>query len=236
MRPISSVPANPPLPEAWFSRVNTDDGMVISNAPSRLSEKTTNSAAMKPLTHGLAPSCTTPTGPSTAVITRPSPENSTMIPRQKTTACRIASRRPPDCRLRKYDMVMGIIGKQHGVKMEATPKPKAARRKRDQLCAGAAGLCPGGAGAGSFTRAKPTGGTGVEGVTAGSIVILAVPDHLPGTQVLSLQVWKRAAISTVVAPAGASGRVLTNSAKAAEPSNVSVSLLKLGSNARLGEI
>ena len=31
-------------------------------------------------------------------------------------------------------------------------------------------------------------------LAAGSIVILAVPDHLPGTQVLSLQVWKRAAI------------------------------------------
>jgi len=128
---------------------------------------------------------------------------------------------------------MGIIG-EHGVKMEATPKGRKRREGRGPLCAGAAGLCPGGAGAGSFNRAKPTGGTGVEGVTAGSIVILAVPDHLPGTQVLSLQVWKRAAISTVVAPAGASGRVLTNSAKAAEPSNVSVSTVEVGIERALG--
>ena len=55
-----------------------------------------------------------------------------MIPRQKTTACTMLSRRPPDCRLRKYDIVIGIMGKTQGVKMEASPKPKATARKASQ--------------------------------------------------------------------------------------------------------
>jgi len=54
------------------------------------------------------------------------------------------------------------------------------------------------------------------------MVRFAVPDHLPGTQVLSLQVWKRAAISSVAAPGGASGRVSIMSSNRAELSNVSV--------------
>src|SRR5208283_1534576 len=114
------------------------------------------------------------------------------------------------------------------------PKPKAARRKRDQLCRGAAALAGAGAIAGGFTSVKPGGSATAVTFAAGSITRIAVPDHLPGTQVLSLQVWKRAAISSVVGPARASGRVSITSAKDAEPSKVSVWLLKLGSNARLG--
>ncbi len=61
-------------------------------------------------------------------MSKPMPENSTMIPRQKTTACATPSRLPPACRLRKYDMVMGIMGKTQGVKMQANPTPKASSR------------------------------------------------------------------------------------------------------------
>ena len=91
-----------------------------------------------------------------------------------------------------------------------------------------------GAIAGGFTSVKPGGSAMAATLAAGSMVRFAVPDHLPGTQVLSLQVWKRAAISSVVSPARASGRVSITSAKDAEPSKVSVWLLKLGSNARFG--
>ena len=130
--PMSSAPANPPCSEDWFKRVRIADGMAISNAPSRLNPKAMNNAAIKPLTQGLAPSFDTPKGPRIAVTSRPRPLKSTMIPRQKTTAWITPSRRPPDCRFRKYDMVMGIIGKTQGVKMEARPKPKATSRNAAQ--------------------------------------------------------------------------------------------------------
>src|ERR1039457_5364795 len=128
VRPISSVPAKPPLPEDWFRRVRIEDGMVISKAPSRLSEKAMNRTVMKPFTQGLEPSCLTPTGPSSRVASRPRSEKRTTIPRQKTTARMTPSRFPPDCCWRKYDMGMGIIGKTQGVNMLGRPKPKAPRR------------------------------------------------------------------------------------------------------------
>ena len=112
------------------------EGMVISKAPSRLRPKAMKSAEMKPLTHGLDPRVTMPNGPRIAVVARPRPENSTMIPRQKTRACTMLSRRPPDCRLRKYDIVIGIMGKTQGVKMEARPKPKATARNASSPSAG----------------------------------------------------------------------------------------------------
>src|ERR1039457_5340188 len=140
--PISSVPAKPPFSEDRFKRVRMEDGMVISNAPSRLNPKAMNSAAINPLTHGFAPSCATPKGPSIAVTRSPRPENSTTMPRQKTTAWITPSRRPPDCRFRKYDMVMGIIGNTQGVKIEASPNPNASTKKAAQPCADGAGDCP----------------------------------------------------------------------------------------------
>ena len=82
--PISSVPAIPPCCVPRSSLVSTDDGMVISKAPSRLRPKARNTSAMKPFTQGFDPSCTTPNGPRTAVVSRPSPENSTTIPRQNS--------------------------------------------------------------------------------------------------------------------------------------------------------
>src|ERR1017187_6673055 len=132
VRPINRVPAKPPLPEDWFSRVRIADGIAISKAPSRLSPKAMNRTVMKPLTQGLEPSCLTPTGPSSRVARRPREEKRTTIPSQKTTACMAPSRFPPDCWWRKYDMVMGIMGKTQGVKMEASPKPKATSRKAPQ--------------------------------------------------------------------------------------------------------
>src|SRR3954447_21399700 len=96
-----------------------------------------NSAEMKSLTHGFDPSCTMPNGPSNAVIASPIPEKSTMMPRQNTSACTMLSRLLPDGRLRKYDMVIGIIGKTQGVKMDASPKPNATARKAARLSGGA---------------------------------------------------------------------------------------------------
>jgi hypothetical protein len=78
-----------------------NEGTVISKAPSRLNPKAMKRAEMKALTHGLLPRVTMPNGPRMAVVARPRPEKSTMIPRQKTNACTMLSRRPPDCRLRK---------------------------------------------------------------------------------------------------------------------------------------
>ena len=151
--PMSRVPANPPFSDDWFSRVRMDDGMVISNAPSRLKPKAMNNAAMKPLTQGLdAKLRHARRAPAMAVVTSPSPENSTMIPRQKTTACVTESRRLPECRLRKYDMVMGIIGNTQGVKMEASPNPNATSRKAHHpWSAGVLAL------AGGFGSAYPVG-------------------------------------------------------------------------------
>src|SRR5207248_7210437 len=88
----------------------------------------------KPFTQGFEPSCFTPTGPSTAVTSSPNPENRTTMPRQKTIACASPPRFSPDCRLRKYDMVIGIMGKTQGVKMHARPAPNATRRNAPQPC------------------------------------------------------------------------------------------------------
>jgi hypothetical protein len=99
--PMSSAPAKPPFSEDRFNRVRMGEGILISKAPSRLSANARNNAAMNPSTHGLEPSVTTPNGPSKAVVSRPSPENSTTIPRQKIAASATLSRRPPAGRLRK---------------------------------------------------------------------------------------------------------------------------------------
>jgi hypothetical protein len=188
VRPIRSVPPKPPFSVERLSRVRMDEGMVISKAPSRLRPNVMNSAEIKPLTHGLEPSCTTPKGPSSAVISRPIPEKSTMIPRQKTTACVTPSPLPADCRFRKNDMVIGIIGKTHGVKIEASPKPKATSRNPARLWselveAGTAVL----PGAGGLASAKPAGMTGA--AAPGVTFRAAVPEKRDGTHCVSLQVW-----------------------------------------------
>src|SRR6202162_6621681 len=98
---------------------------------------------MKPFTQGLLPSCTTPNGPAMVFIKTPRPVNKTTIPRQKTTACSRPSRRLPVCRLIKYDTVNGIMGKTQGVKMAASPAPKAVSKNRpkpDDCDAGAIGV------------------------------------------------------------------------------------------------
>ncbi len=63
-----------------------------------------------------------------------------MIPRQNIAACVTACRRVDSGRFRKNDMVIGIIGNTHGVKMARKPKPNAASRKipRSSVLAGAA--------------------------------------------------------------------------------------------------
>ena len=54
--PIRRAPANPPCPDAAFRRVSIPDGIVISNAPSRLRPKVKNTSAINPFTHGFPPS------------------------------------------------------------------------------------------------------------------------------------------------------------------------------------
>src|SRR5580704_7005565 len=158
--------------------------MVISNAPSRLSPNAMNSAEMKPFTQGFEPNCLTPTGPSTAVTSSPIPENRTMIPRQKTTACDTPPRFSPDCWLRKYDMVMGIMGKTHGVKMHASPAPNANRMKVGQPCASTEVVVadPANPPAGGLASAKPAGiavdGAGAAGSTVSFTIVGGI---LPGT-------------------------------------------------------
>src|ERR1035441_2818165 len=161
-----------------------DDGIVISNAPSRLNPKATNSAEMKPFTHGLEPSCLTPTGPSTAVTSSPIPEKSTMIPRHKTTAWVTPLRFSPDCWLRKYDIVMGIMGKTHGVKMQASPAPNANSRNAPQPRASDGGAA-GAPAAGGLASAKPAG-MAVDGAGADASMVIGtgLRVNLPGTQVL----------------------------------------------------
>src|SRR5579884_2039220 len=46
------------------------------------------------------------------------------------TACRTPWLREPDCRLRKNETVIGIMGKTQGVKIAANPNPNATRRNR----------------------------------------------------------------------------------------------------------
>ena len=104
--------------------------MVISNAPSRLSPNARNSAAMNPLTHGLEPSCTTPNGPSMAVVSRPSPENSTTIPRQKTAACATLSRRPPDWPVEEVRHGDGNHREHAGREDGGQPEPERDQQKR----------------------------------------------------------------------------------------------------------
>src|ERR1043166_8210297 len=83
--PMSRVPTNPPLLDDSLRRVRTEEGIVISNAPSKLRPKTMNRVEINPFTHGFDPSWTTPDGPKIPVTPRPRPENRTMIPRQNTT-------------------------------------------------------------------------------------------------------------------------------------------------------
>jgi hypothetical protein len=162
--------------------------MVISKAPSRLSPNARNSTAMKPFTQGFEPSCLTPTGPSSAVTSNPKPEKRTMIPRQKTTACATPPRFPPDCWWRKNDIVMGIMGKTQGVKIQASPAPKATSRNAPQPCASGDGTAADAAD-GGWASANPAGMARDGAGAAGSTVSATVRVHLPGTQRESLQVW-----------------------------------------------
>src|SRR5579862_5229806 len=116
--------------------------------------------AMNPLIQGFEPSCTTPNGPTAAATPKPSAQNNTMIPRQKTSACAM----PPRW-FRKNETVIGIMGKTHGVKMVARPNPKAASRNPimlSEVC-GVAGATGAAAPPPAFTsvysgdRTNPTG-------------------------------------------------------------------------------
>ncbi len=198
VNPISSAPAMPPRPEARSMRVNSEEGRVISKAPNRLSPKARNTSAMKPFTQGLDPSCTTPNGPSSAVAANPSDENSTTMPSENTAACTMLAFRDPVCRLRKNDMVIGIIGNTHGVKIAASPKPKATSRnmanERESLPAAvltvsaAAVGCA--AGPPRLNSANSAGIATFVGRAPGSISRLAVAVRFTGGRhILSLQVW-----------------------------------------------
>src|SRR5262245_811800 len=121
-----------------------------------------NNSVMNPFTQGFDPSATIPNGPRISRIASPSPLKSTMIPRQNTAACITL---PFWCR--KYDIVIGIIGKTQGVKIDARPNPNAVSRNAPKSWSPAT-VVPGGGGAcGSL---YPAGITGALADAAGSIV------------------------------------------------------------------
>ena len=128
--------------------------MVISNAPSRLNPKAMNRAAMKPLTQGFEPSVTIPKGPRRG---GGEPDSGEQHDDSEAEDQRLDDTFPPspDCRFRKYDIVIGIIGKTQGVKIDARPNPKATARKPASLSGGAASAA--GASAGALGSAYPLG-------------------------------------------------------------------------------
>src|SRR5882757_1081701 len=111
-------------------------------------------------------------------------------------------------------MVIGIIGKTQGVKIEANPKPNATARNPARL-SDAAGALPGGGG--GTASLNPAGMT-TEEVAAGSILTVAVPAHLDGTHILGLQTWYLAATASSAGPAGASFLICTSTRKSTAPS------------------
>jgi hypothetical protein len=125
---MSSVPTYPPRRDAESSLVSRLEGSVISNAPSKLSAKIPNTIAMNPFTHGFEPNCTTPNGPTAAETPNPSRQNSTTIPSENTSAWT-----SPPRWFKKNDTVIGIIGKTHGVKIAASPKPNAVSKNVPML-------------------------------------------------------------------------------------------------------
>ena len=131
-RPIIRV-GKMPLPWVMrFREVIAPDGMVISNAPSRLAAKAKNIRAINRFTQTFAPSVCMPKGPRTTDTAAPRPVNKAMTPTTNTVACITEAFFSPDCVDMKYDIVIGIIGKTQGVKMANKPMPKArpAKRKR----------------------------------------------------------------------------------------------------------
>jgi len=83
---------------------------------------------MNVFTQTLALNCTTPKGPAIAVAEKPRRQNNTTIPRQKIPAWINPSFRDPESRFKKYDIVIGIIGNTQGVKIDASPNPRAVNR------------------------------------------------------------------------------------------------------------
>src|SRR5260370_9064618 len=122
--PMSRLPRKPPLSADWVRGVRVEGGMVIAKAPSRVRPKAMKRREMKGLTQGLEPRVTMPKGPRMAVVARPSPEKRTMMPRQKTRACTMLSRRPPDWRLGEEGILIGIMGENAGGKVEPRPQPE----------------------------------------------------------------------------------------------------------------
>src|ERR1700722_10456412 len=105
----------------------------------------------------------------------------------------MASRRVP-WRFRKYDMVMGIMGKTQGVKMAAKPNPKATSRNVPRLCVAVVAELGEAAAARAFggpvNSMNPAGMAAAAERAAGSTVRLAVAvRRTGGIQKRSLQVW-----------------------------------------------
>ena len=67
-------------------------------------------------------------------------------------------------------MVMGIMGKTQGVKMEARPKPKATSRNAPRPCGVGAGRSPRAAARPVWPRRNPAGMAGARHGRAGSTV------------------------------------------------------------------
>ena len=139
----------PPPFEARSSLVRRLEGSEISKAPNRLSAKTRNTSATNPFTQTFEPSCTTPNGPRMAVAARPSSENSTTIPSENSAASPTLFPREAAGLFRKYETVIGIIGKTQGVNSAARPIPNATSMKTARPCEDGVAGCAGTGGAGA---------------------------------------------------------------------------------------
>ena len=112
-----------------------EDGMVISNAPSKLSPKAMNSSGDETVHPRVGAQLLDSDRPQQRRDRKSQARKENDDPQAKNHRLRDPAALSPGCRLRKYDMVMGIMGKTQGVKMQASPAPKATSRKAGQPCA-----------------------------------------------------------------------------------------------------
>src|SRR5262245_38081468 len=149
------------------------------------------------------------------------------------------SERPPDSLFRKNDIVIGIMGNTHGVKIANSPVPKASNKNGPISCASSLGGGEaGGAAAAGGPGTNSINPAGIEfGCTRalGSIVTGAVAVNLRGgRQRVASQTLYRTSAPNSEGPAGASLLIVNSTRNSAFSSYVCVSILKVLSKARFG--
>src|SRR5579883_729342 len=137
-----------------------------------------------------------------------------MIPRQNVIACA----NPPRCPT-KYDIVIGIIGKTQGVKIAASPNPKASTRKAASPSFPAAPPAAALVAAPGFASIYPDGIAAATACAAGSTFTVALIRRvLGGIQTVPLHVWYRGSKVIVSGPAAALFPIFTRAKNVCSPS------------------